>query len=151
MNNANHPEQPRSEPDRLLDELLPGEDSLENASFARSLASFHRGRQARRRARLGLLLLPALLASVLALYSLARRGNDRSRPAAEVAVAAPAPSVAARPAEVRMIGDEELLNLFRDRPVIYFPGPDGPNLVLLDETYVIGAFVPEPGRKRAGR
>ena len=123
----------RTEQDRLLNELLAGEelDSFRRTSLERGLAAIRR--QQRRRSAVRWSVGVALpLALAVGVFLGAPRGpRSRGTPAA-ASVRAEVPSPKPETAGVSRITDDELLALFPDRPVALIGKPGVQQLVFLD-------------------
>jgi hypothetical protein len=123
----------RHEQDELLNELLSGEEvsDFREASLEDGLAAIRRRHWQRRAARVGVMLLLALLAvSGAFIY---RRSEPRTRQMASIKPGAPAASPAkSEVAGLKVISDEELFALFPGRSMALVGKPGEQRLVFLD-------------------
>ncbi len=111
---------------RLLAEILSETGDFRATSLEKALSQARRAR-AQRRMTLVIASVAIVSASVALLFS-AHRTAGPAPLSSSVTAAAPAP-------EVRIINDEELLNLFPDRAVALVGPPSHRQLVFLDDVH----------------
>ena len=123
-----------SEQDRLLQEIISGEElsSFRQASLENGLALIRRQRRRRQNTRVCVL---ASLPLLLALGIVVSRTGFRPRPTGSVP---PAPTALVIPhhktAEAKLITDDELFALFPNRPLALIGKPGHQQLVFLDRS-----------------
>ena len=123
----------RSEQDRLLQEILAGDDltAFRQASLGQGLTLVRRLRHRRRAVRLcAVVCLPSLLVSGI-LFRLSPQVAKPTGPSS-TAAASVGPASPARNPPVKFITDEELFALFPNRPVALLGKPGQQQLVFLD-------------------
>ena len=123
----------RTEQDRLLNDLLAGEDleAVRKATLECGLTALRRRRQFRQMVRTcTLFCLPLLVTLVLLLFN--HRALERRTTSAR---AQAVPAVASSPSNggVKIISDEELFALFPNRPMVLVGEPGHQQLVFLDQ------------------
>jgi len=122
-----------SERDRLLQEILAGDDLTEfrQASLDHGLTLVRRLRHRRRAARLCAVVGMPLLLVLGMLFRLSPQVAKPTGPSSTAAASAGPASPARNPA-VKVITDEELFSLFHNRPVALLGKPGQQQLVFLD-------------------
>ena len=119
----------RSEEDRLLQEMLAGEElaDFRQSSLEEGLVKIRRQRRHRRAVRIGAV---ASLPCLLALTIVLSRTTDRQRILPPQVAALPAPP--SPKADVKFITDEDLFALFPNRSMALIGKPGQQQLVFLD-------------------
>ena len=113
----------------VFSETLP--PAFREASLNRALASVRRQRTGRRVLR-GTLALTVVVA-VVAWFGSAHRNPNGSPGRSPVASAPPPPVQTVPGTKIRVVGDDELLSMFPDRPVALVGPPEHRQFVFLDE------------------
>jgi hypothetical protein len=119
--------------DELLHEVFSDmvPPTFREASLNRALASARRQRTGRRVLRATLAL--AVAVAVIERFGSANR-NPNGPPGQSAVAAAPAPLVQTVPGtKIRLVGDDELLAMFPDRPVALVGPPEHRQFVFLDD------------------
>ena len=115
------------ERERLLTEVLAGESDVREASLQAGLSALRRRRVRRSTARAVTLLVPLLLAAGLIGLRMNRSPENEPRPA-RVSMEETIPGT-----RIHVLTDEQLLDLFKGRPVALIGPPGNQQLLLLDQ------------------
>jgi hypothetical protein len=114
--------------DELLADVLADDTDLRTSTLQAGLATVRRRRRARR-VRTATLVLAPLLAIAALVFQ--RLHQPRPGPEKILSAAQPAPTVEGT--DIRILTDEELLALFKGRPVALIGSPGHQQLILFDE------------------
>ena len=123
-----------SEHDRLLNEIVTGEElaDFREASLQHALAAIRQQRRRHCSLRLGVLAAVPVVVVLAIVFSRSPKPPLREIAASKASAVAVSP-VQPRIAPVKLINDDELLALFPDRPVALIGKPGQQRLIFLDQ------------------
>src|ERR1051325_4055845 len=120
---------------KLIDDLLSGEDDLREQTLNHGLVALRRKRVHRRAIRAG-----AAVAALLVLLALIHVNRERPQAVARLnppnfkpqTIAPPAPPAVIAGTTIRVLTDQELLDLFQGHPVALVGTPGKQKLIIFD-------------------